>query len=249
MSRTFAVGDIHGEAVLLAALLERLRERATPGDTLVFVGDYIDRGPDSAGVVDQVLALRDGGWNGPVVTLRGNHEDMMLDDLREQPRYDAGIWWFNGGRETIDSYWELIQNAGRHGSAPLCDLLPPTHLEFFQSLQCYYEDAHAYYVHAGFAYGPHLGAPHEVTTEREMLWLRSEWIEASYGWDKPVVFGHTPQFEGLCRGRGPQTHWAPLNRPEKIGIDTGSCYGGPLTAVMLPEREFITARREEVQRC
>src|SRR4051812_3774703 len=80
-SRTFAVGDIHGNLEKLDALLPQLLERARPGDSLVFVGDYIDRGPDSRGVVERVIEMQEGAWLGPVITLKGNHEWMFLDYL------------------------------------------------------------------------------------------------------------------------------------------------------------------------
>lgn len=233
MKRTFAVGDIHGHAVLLDRLLLQLRERAEPGDRLVFIGDYIDRGPDSRGVIDRVMELRGGVWDGPVVTLRGNHEDMLLDEWRETRQYDLGLWRVNGGRETLESYLEGVVVTLTTPSKPA---IPAEHREFIGGTAYWFEDEHAYYVHAGFR--PRT-LPSEVD-EFDLLWIRTDFIESDYAWDKPVVFGHTPMFEGLMLGRGPVTNWQPLNRPEKIGIDTGVCYGGRLTAVMLPEREFFT---------
>jgi serine/threonine protein phosphatase 1 len=241
--RTFAVGDVHGQLAMLADLISQLIPRAVEGDTLLFVGDYIDRGPDSRGVVEQVLALREGAWPGPVVTLRGNHEDLMLDEERTRKQYDAGLWLENGGVETIRSYRCEISRAEFRAGVGL-SFLPDAHRVFFGSLDLWYEDAHALYVHAGMrpGYLP------DSSSERELLWIRDEFIYSSYEWGKPVVFGHTPQAVNnrrICLAS--EVQWGPLNRPEKIGIDTGVCYGGPLTAVMLPEREFFVVAPSEAE--
>jgi len=249
--RTFAVGDIHGHVRMLDALLDRLLARAAPGDTLLFIGDYVDRGPDSCGVIEQVLAAAGGGWNGRVVTLMGNHEDLMLDHFREPDArlYAPGTWEMNGGLDAVRSYRRRQQALEGFPPQGLMDrdrgdlnrlwsaMVPETHLRFLQSLPLHYEDEHAYYVHAGLRPGKSL----ETSYRSDLLWIREEFIESAHAWDKPVVFGHTPQAENDWQ-RLPldQIRWAPLNRPEKIGIDTGAAYGGPLTAVILPDREFIS---------
>ncbi|MBI3911107.1 MAG: serine/threonine protein phosphatase [Armatimonadetes bacterium] len=227
--RTFVIGDIHGAARALRQLLPQLRARAAVGDTLVFIGDYIDRGPDSRGVVDLVMKAPT-HWPGPVVCLKGNHEALLLAALAGDPSATE-IWRENGGLQTLTSY----------GAKPFerrwQRRFPPEHLEFLRGLRLWYEDEHAYYVHAGFR--PEI--PPEQTPEDDLLWIRGEFILSPYNWGKPVVFGHTPQFED---SGGPfpdlsQMRWRPLVRPEKIGVDTGCAYGGPLTALVLPEREFV----------
>jgi serine/threonine protein phosphatase 1 len=231
------VGDVHGHVEKLQALLPQLAARAEPGDALVFVGDYIDRGPDSRGVVDRVLEQVRGAWNGPVTTLMGNHEEMMLDYLSPEPRYDPFVWIQNGGMQTIDSY------TGGEWEIHLADALPPEHLAFFEGLERWHEDENGIYVHAGLL----PGEPPEAATDEVRLWVRELFIGSSYQWEKVVVFGHTPQFEphrGLFANRK-KMKWRPLDRPEKIGIDTGAAYGGPLTAVILPDREFLSAQEQE----
>jgi serine/threonine protein phosphatase 1 len=230
--RTFVVGDVHGQAEMLRELLPLLRARAAPGDTLVFVGDYIDRGPDSRGVIDLVLAERRGGWPGPVAALKGNHEELMLDYLSEQPRFEPGVWMQNGGIQTVASYTEDDWHVQWETA------IPREHLRFLEGLASWYEDENGIYVHAGLP--PGIGP--EEATDDDRLWIREPFIKSDYRWPKVVVFGHTPQYEpGLASffnfGR---MKWRPLDRPEKIGIDTGAAYGGPLTAVILPEREFIS---------
>lgn len=232
--RTFAVGDIHGHSQKLRRLVAELQERAEPGDALVFVGDYVDRGPESRMVVEQILELRRGGWEGPVTCLKGNHEELLLDFLSRRPRYEPGIWIQNGGRETLLSY------SGTKDPRAFAASLPPAHVEFFQGLLSWHGDENGIYVHAGIR----PGVSPDDSLDDDLLWIREPFIESDYEWDRVVVFGHTPQFD---RTAGPileptRLPWAPLNRPEKIGIDTGAAYGGPLTAVMLPEREFLSAR-------
>jgi len=232
--RTFVVGDIHGHASKLRKLLPKIRERAEEGDTLVFIGDYIDRGPDSRGVIDIILEQSLGGWAGPVVTLKGNHEILMMDALTKRPRYGFDAWMQNGGLETVGSY------TGGRMTRSWLDAVPVPHLEFLNTLRDWYEDDHGIYVHAGLT--PERRP--EECNEDAWQWIRGEFIDSDYHWGKVVVFGHTPQYAPYDRPiiDPKDLPWCPLDRPEKIGIDTGAAYGGPLSAVMLPEREFFSAK-------
>jgi serine/threonine protein phosphatase 1 len=232
--RTFVVGDVHGQSQKLRRLLGLLRARAEPGDSLVFVGDYVDRGPNSRLCVELVLNEFE-QWPGSVIPLRGNHEAMMLDFLSGSPRYDPGMWLENGGRETIHSY------TGGWSPRALADAITPEHLDFLDSTRLWHGDEHGIYVHAGIPPGR---APSDAGDE--VMWIREPFLESDYRWDRVVVFGHTPQYDKDAV-RGPiidREHlpWRPLDRPEKIGIDTGAGWGGPLTAVILPEREFVTVK-------
>lgn len=208
-----AIGDIHGCARTLDHLLEVL----TPADSdhLVFVGDYVDRGPDSRGVIQRLLALRE---RYTCTFLRGNHEAMMLGYL---DRGDFDLWRLNGGLETLYSYG----GAGR----PID--IPEAHVAFLHATELYLETADYFFVHAGLK--PQYTIRENLLSfgEDVFLWERSHLAAERVAWEKPVVCGHTPRPE-------------PIDRPHLVGIDTGCVYHrhadlGRLTAVRLPERAFF----------
>ena len=173
--RLLAVGDIHGCLASLEGLLERVAPSET--DRLIFLGDYIDRGPDSKGVIDTLLALAKRFPQ--TVCLKGNHEAMFLDFLagRNQDLYLA-----NGGTSTLESYREEggIRVPGRH-------------LDFFRSLPRYYATERFIFVHAGLR----PGIPLEEQREEDLLWIRDDFLDSDYDWGKTVVFGHTPLSQPL----------------------------------------------------
>ena len=217
MERIFAVGDIHGCRSLLEELLGRLDLRPET-DTVVFIGDYIDRGPDSRGVVETVLALRQ--RIPKVVCLMGNHERMFLDYLEDPAA--AMMFLGNGGVATLRSY-----GLWRGDRATIRDL-PEEHRAFFESLSLWHETEHYLFVHAGLR----PGVPLVEQDPWDLVWIRREFIHSTVSFGKTVVFGHTPFPEPFADGT-------------KIGIDTGAVYGGPLTCVELPAMRFHTARGAE----
>jgi serine/threonine protein phosphatase 1 len=213
---TCIIGDIHGCCETLTELLALVEQRA---DSFIFLGDYIDRGPDSKGVVDRILEFSQ--THPHTIALMGNHERMLLDYLNG---YDAATFLNAGGQETLASYGispdEVPENAAK--------LLPEAHLEFFQNLPIVWEDAYGMYVHAGLEPGVHLSRQ----VPGCCLWIRDEFIRSQYRFDKVVVFGHT-------------IFKKPLVQRNKIGIDTGAVYGGKLTALLLPERDFVAVEAKE----
>lgn len=208
--RIFAVGDIHGCYDKLAAMMKILPWDRENGDVLLFIGDYIDRGPKSREVVEHLVNVRKKG--GELVFLKGNHEKMLLDYYIHQK--DQMLYVANGGAETIASYVE-------GGIGRKAFVLPEEHLEFFLSLSLYYETEDYIFVHAGLRDGVSLDAQ----SEEDLLWIREEFIYSAFDWNKRIIFGHTALE-------------TPFVTPGKIGIDTGAVYGNKLTAVELPRMKF-----------
>jgi len=174
--RIYAIGDIHGCLEQLKALMAKLSPGAA--DELLFIGDYIDRGPDSKGVVDYVLELRK-RRPGRVTCLMGNHEWMLLNYLDGT---DPVSWLQNGGEATLTSY------GGE-------DKIPYTHLEFFHSLSPFHRTDDHLFVHAGIR----PGIPMEAQTTEDMLWIRREFYLYPGRFKPPIVFGHTPLREVLSQ--------------------------------------------------
>ncbi len=209
-----AIGDIHGCARTLDALLRRVAP--APDDHLVFVGDYIDRGPDSQAVIERLLRLRE---EVACTFLRGNHEALMLDYL-DRGAFD--LWRSNGGVATLQSY----ANGQQHVH------VPEAHTEFIRKTELYLDTPEFFFVHAGLK--PHLSIAENLKRYDEdvFLWERGHIEAKRLAWEKTVVCGHTPQEE-------------PINRDRLISIDTGCVYHmhphlGRLSAVRLPERAFVT---------
>lgn len=208
--KIFAVGDIHGCYEKLVAMMKVLPWDRDNGDVLIFIGDYVDRGPQSREVVEYLVRLKRKGGN--LVFLKGNHEKMLLDYYIQQR--DQMLYVANGGGETIASYVE-------GGIGRKAFVLPEDHLEFLLSLSLYYETDQYIFVHAGLRDG----IPLEKQVEEDLLWIREEFIYSPYDWNRRVVFGHTALE-------------TPFVTPGKIGIDTGAVYGNKLTAVELPRMKF-----------
>jgi len=205
----YAIGDIHGCADKLRRLIDQLAIDPKQ-DQLVFVGDYIDRGPDSFEVVDYLLGLKIIFPN--VVFLKGNHEQ-MLEDYLAGP--DKLTFLINGGQATLDSYL-------RHRPSPQGPVFPLRHQVFFKGLRLFYETENYLFVHAGLKPKVPLAQQHPG----DLLWIRSQFIYSDVDFGKQVVFGHTPFPE-------------PLVQANKIGIDTGAVYGHQLTCVKLPDLVFF----------
>ncbi|MCS7014102.1 MAG: metallophosphoesterase family protein [Chloroherpetonaceae bacterium] len=211
-----AIGDIHGCLQPLQALLDKLSPASD--EILVFLGDYIDRGPDSKGVIDYLLELRE---KHPCVFLMGNHEFMMLEYL--DFGREAG-WSLNGGQSTLDSYTVDGQVQ-----------IPDSHIEFLHRCVYYYDTDQYFFVHGGLkptrsiADNLKLLSPLDLLWEREHLSPHHLFYE-DYAWEKTVVCGHTPRPE-------------PILKEKLISIDTGCVYNyspelGRLTAIRLPSLQL-----------
>ena len=216
----YAIGDIHGCYDQLVALERQIADdaRAIAGERwIVTLGDYIDRGPQSARVVSHLMKPLDGFKR---IALAGNHEQMMLGFLAD-PVGNAQ-WLEFGGLDTALSYG-LRQRTSPAGSrwlrgvaTDLASLIPEAHLQFLSHLPVSLSLPGYQFVHAGMR----PGIPAGEQAEDDLLWIREPFLEGGGIEGEIVVHGHTPELE-------------PQLRPWRIGIDTGAFAGGPLTAVRL----------------
>ena len=219
MNRTYVIGDIHGCSDLLSELLEKIIPLAND-DTVVFIGDYIDRGVDSKGVIDIVLKLR--AEHHRVITLMGNHEFMLLGAIRGNGQNE---FLKMGGDATLKSY-----DIPPESINDLAARLPSNHLAFLEDLLPYWEDENYIYVHAGLQPGVHL----TQQSPDWLFWSREEFIHSSYNYGKKVIYGHTP-------------YDTPKMDDNKIGIDTGAVYGNTLTCLVLPEKTCIAIKTQKTK--
>jgi serine/threonine protein phosphatase 1 len=200
MPRTLAIGDIHGCSVALAALLKAIAPQ--PSDTIVTLGDYVDRGIDSKGVIDQLLDLQS---RCNLVAIRGNHDQTLLKAFDDEAAYR--LFMEMGGITTLDSY----------GDSGQLDLVPAEHRDFLKSCRLYFETATHFFVHAN--YSPLL--PLTEQDERILLWLSlRDFVPGPHVSGKFAVVGHTPQESGQI-----------LDLGHLVCLDTGCATGGWLTAL------------------
>lgn len=237
MSRTFVIGDIHGERAMLDRLLAELPFLA-PDDTLLFLGDYLDRGPDSAGVIATLRRLPE-KLVCKLVCLRGNHEDALLNAMdRKDPSFLLPV-----GNGVGESYRSFIDDATADPMSPEhvarffdpAAWLPPAVVAWMRALPLWYRDQHATYVHAGLEGEGAAWSPPEQSAPHSLLWQREPDFFLEYS-GPPLVFGHTP------------TRDLPPTDPERTaawergplwGIDTGAGKGGPLTCLVLPDHQLL----------
>jgi serine/threonine protein phosphatase 1 len=217
----YAVGDIHGEYEKLEELLEALP--LEEGDRLLFLGDYVDRGPDSFGVVERLIELQQ-DW--PCVFLLGNHESMLLDFLgwTDEAYFGGDAFLMNGGDRTLASYGYFDRETPDRESFRL----PKQHEDFLLSLKLHHVEGDYIFVHAGFGRAELKEKDVSYALRRskpeDLLWNRTT-IDLPHNLGATIVYGHTPSEDF-------QVRWNP---PFSIGIDTGAVYGGPLTAIRLPD--------------
>lgn len=227
--RLYAVGDVHGRLDLLTRLGELISADLAKAEGIeagaVFLGDYVDRGPDSAGVLEMLSA---GGFPIRHVALRGNHEEIMLKFLEDENVLDS--WRKYGGMETLHSYGVSVADVMRgsgydRARESLIRALPPAHLEFLRSTSPCVEFGDYFFAHAGAK----PGVPLERQVPDDLLWIREEFLRNEGSFGKIVVHGHTPVER-------------PDERPNRVNIDTGAYASGRLTALVLEgnTRRFLS---------
>ena len=235
-TRVYAVGDVHGCRDLLRELHELILADAAAAPEgrkrVVYLGDYVDRGPDSAGVVELLLAARDGGLGEDIETihLKGNHEDFLLRFLADAET--GGYWILNGGGATMKSYGvDRVPNLLGTAFADLGPLsaafgeaLPSSDRAFFEGLRLNHIEGDYLFVHAGIMPGRDL----HRQSEADMLWIREPFLSSDADHGRMVVHGHSPVA-------------APQLLDNRINIDTGAVWSGRLTALVLygAERELL----------
>lgn len=222
-TRVYAVGDVHGHSDLLAELLEHIqadRREATGTCVLVFLGDYVDRGPDSRAVIERLTRPMPGFQTH---FLRGNHDQVLLDFLGDPGQYRA--WSDYGANETLLSY--AVAPPRSDSDEELADLrdrflraLPAHHLAFFKATRFFVQIGDYYFVHAG----TRPGIPLERQIPEDQMWIRNDFLHNSADLGVTVVHGHTPAER-------------PFRSSRRIGVDTGAYMSGHLTAAVLEGTE------------
>ena len=231
-TRVYAIGDIHGCARLLDLMFEHIAEDAkdAPHDRhVVYLGDYIDRGNDSKGVIERVMKGGPRGFTAHYI--KGNHDAALLDFLEDPESYRA--WRSFGAADTLLSYNvhpPLYDSKEQRIAArdALLAAIPADHLAFFRALELKVTIGDYAFVHAGVRPGVSL----ERQSEEDLLWIRDEFLSSTLPHGKVVVHGHTPLR-------------APVRTSNRISVDTGAYATGVLTCAVLEGTtcRFLQARR------
>lgn len=222
--RVYAIGDVHGCFDQLIELLERIRadreESPVENCKIIFLGDYVDRGPDNNGVLDYLISLQEGDED--CIFLMGNHDERMVSFI-ENPAHvwDDMMRW--GGAQTIASYGVIPVAGEEYGSISkrFAEAVPTRHLEFLKSLKPSHEVGDYFFCHAGVRPGVSL----QNQSALDLMWIRSDFTLHEKPFEKVVIHGHTPQD-------------VPEVRNNRLNIDT-RCYDtGVLTAVALEGKSY-----------
>lgn len=234
--RVYAIGDIHGRAGLLRRLHDKIEQDAagapsTTAKKLVYLGDYVDRGLDSRGVIDLILGAPMDGFE--KICLKGNHEDALLQFLD-----DASVgpnWFAIGGGATAVSYGVQVPQGlssverFEHLRSDLLARIPREHLKFLYNLDLMYRAGDYIFVHAGIR----PGRPIDQQTPGDVMWIRDEFLKSKRDHGATIVHGHSPK-----RRPDIQTH--------RIGIDTGAFATNILTCLVLEgtKKRFLSTGSE-----
>lgn len=231
MTKTiYAIGDIHGQLAMLDTALDRIEADGGPEARVIFLGDYVDRGPESCGVIERLSrGLAEGrNW----VCLKGNHDRLFEWFIappapRNDPYLMLGYDWFHeriGGRETAASYGVDVPDRIRQKdmAAEFRAAVPEAHLDFLQNLKLSHREAGKFFVHAGIR----PGVPLDQQDEEDLLWIRQEFHDDPRDHGALIVHGHTPV-------KAPELH------SNRLNLDTGAGYGRPPTVAVLEDSGAI----------
>jgi len=234
-TRVYAIGDVHGRLDLLERLyldIARHSESdAAERKVLVHLGDYIDRGPDSKGVIARIMAGMAGFQS---INLMGNHEELLLDYIDR--RGEDSQWWITsgmGGAETLLSFGVDPDEEPRD-PAELERKIGPEMMRWLRGLKIFHREGGFMFVHAGLR----PGVPIDQQTREDMLWIREAFTNSKANFGLRVVYGHSPSED-------------PVIKPHRIGIDTGAVWTGRLTAAVLdpeqPQDEPLMIMTDELK--
>ena len=224
--RVYAIGDVHGRADLLEALLDRIdidvKRRPIAHSIQVFLGDYIDRGPHSRQVIDLLIAQR---RRRKSVFLKGNHELCAAQALKDPSALSE--WKRNGGISTLLSYGltplgRQDLKSDREVAVAFRDAMPESHRRFIESLALSFTCGDFFFAHAGVR----PGVPLQRQCPQDLLWIREDFLFHEENFGKVIVHGHTPVIQ-------------PEIRPNRINIDTGAYATGQLTCLVLEGDQMI----------
>lgn len=209
----WAISDIHGMYENLISLLKKIKDN----DKIIFLGDYVDRGPDSKKVLDLLIVLSKAGKH---VFLKGNHDDMLVDYYRKTHDYDDGVWFYNGAITTIKSFENKVENE---------------YVEFLERLPLFYEEKIGRYNYLFVHAGVNPGKPLSVQNRWDFLWIREEFLYMETKYENYIILhGHTPTL--YLNGSDKIIMRKDKNNELiSIDIDTGCVYGGKLTALGITE--------------
>jgi serine/threonine protein phosphatase 1 len=230
--RVYAIGDIHGHLAALDAMHEAismdLLARPPESAHIVYLGDYIDRGPDGRGVIERLIERRDRGDGIPKTFLKGNHEAAVFEFMDDPLGSD---WLKYGGMDTLASYGIRFESAialpaeAERAAEFMREAIPRAHFEFLQALSLSLVIGDYFFAHAGV--DP--AKPLDRQSERDLTCIRQPFLS----WHESPVF--RPLSHRVVHGHSVSE--APVIRPHRIGVDTGHFAGGPLSAAVLEGRE------------
>jgi serine/threonine protein phosphatase 1 len=218
--RLYAIGDIHGcddkLAAVHAAIAADLAARPSPDHRIIHLGDYVDRGPNSAAVIERVM--RGAAADPRFLCLKGNHDELLLMFLAD-PEEMAPTFLKFGGKETARSYGVSNRGLNYAGLArQLAEKMPAEHLAFLRGLPLSLRFGDYVFCHAGIR----PGVPLDAQTAEDLTWIRDGFIDDTRDHGAVIVHGHT-----VTATQTPEIH------SNRIAIDTGAVFGGPLTCVAL----------------